>query len=189
MIEIRIHGRGGQGAVIASKILATAFFKEGKYVQAFPYFGAERQGAPVVSFVRVDDEQIDLRCQIYHPTHLIVLDYSLPLEVDLTIGLQDQAVILINSTQTSGFYRFPPQYQVFTIDANSIAAHHKLGTSSLPIVNSAILGAFARITNLVRIESITEAVITNVPAKQEENAMAAIETFRSMDKALQTISG
>ncbi len=184
MIEIRIHGRGGQGAVIASKILASAFFKEGKHVQAFPYFGAERQGAPVTAFVRVDEEEIDLRCQIYHPTHIIVLDYSLPMEVDLTVGLQKNGVILINSTKRPEDYKYPPDYNVYSIDANSIAAGFKLGTLSLPIVNSAIIGAFARITGLVRIESVSEAIIDTVPAKQEENAMAAVETYKTMDTIL-----
>ena len=184
MLEIRIHGRGGQGAVIASKILACAFFKEGKHVQAFPYFGAERQGAPVTAFVRVDDEEIDLRCQIYHPSHLIVLDYSLPMDVDLTVGLKKNGVILINSARKPEEYNYPPEYNVFAIDANSIAAHYRLGTTSLPIVNSAIIGAFARITNLLWIESVSEAVIEMVPAKQEENAMAAVETYKTMDEIL-----
>ena len=184
MLEIRVHGRGGQGAVIASKILASAFFKENKYVQAFPYFGAERQGAPVMAFVRVDDEEIDLRCQIYNPTHLIVLDYSLPLDVDLTVGLQENATILINSTQSPESYQYPPHLNVFTVDANTIAAGHKLGTPLLPIVNSAIIGAFARITGLVKIESVTEAIIETVPVKQEENAMAAQETYQITDKIL-----
>ncbi len=88
MIEIRTHGRGGQGAVIASEILAEAFFREGKYVQAFPAFGVERRGAPVVAFTRVADDEIRERCEIYEPDHLIVLDPVLIDTVNITAGLK-----------------------------------------------------------------------------------------------------
>ena len=83
MIEIRFHGRGGQGAVIASKILAAALFKEGKYAQAFPAFGAERRGAPVMAFTRFDKKTITRRCQVYEPYHVVVLDEPI---VEVEIG-------------------------------------------------------------------------------------------------------
>ena len=77
MIEIRFHGRGGQGAVIASKVLASAIYKQGQYAQSFPSFGVERRGAPVAAFTRIDDKPILIRCEIYQPDHLIVLDPTL----------------------------------------------------------------------------------------------------------------
>ena len=84
MLEIRIHGRGGQGAVVASKVLAAAFFGEGHFVQAFPAFGVERRGAPVMAFVRIDSAPVRLRCNVYNPEHLIVLDHALTETVDIT---------------------------------------------------------------------------------------------------------
>jgi len=94
MIEIRIHGRGGQGAVVASRILASAFHREGKYVQAFPQFGMERRGAPVAAFTRIDDKPIWLHCEIYEPDHLIILDPTLVGQIDITTGLKPEGVEL-----------------------------------------------------------------------------------------------
>ncbi|MFQ6090097.1 MAG: 2-oxoacid:acceptor oxidoreductase family protein, partial [Candidatus Bipolaricaulia bacterium] len=97
MKEIRFHGRGGQGAVVASQILASALFKEGKYVQSFPAFGVERRGAPVAAFIRVDEEPILLRCEIYRPDHVVVLDPTLIAAVDVATGLKGGGWVLINS--------------------------------------------------------------------------------------------
>ena len=88
MLEIRTHGRGGQGAVVASEILAAAFFREGKHVQSFPTFGVERRGAPVAAFTRVDDQPILLRCEVYEPDHVMVLGETLVESVDTTAGLK-----------------------------------------------------------------------------------------------------
>ena len=154
MIEIRIHGRGGQGVVIASKVLAMAFFIEGKYVQSFPFFGAERQGAPVAAFVRSDDKKIHLRCKIYNPDYIIVLDQNLPFEINMTEGLKKGGIIIISSTKEPGFYNISSDFKVFTVDAGSVASKYRIGTKELPIVNTAILGAFCRITNLVNISGI-----------------------------------
>ncbi len=99
MIEIRMHGRGGQGAVVACKLLASAIYKEGKFAQSFPAFGVERRGAPVMAYTRIDDKPIHLRTEIYEPNHLIVLDENLLLTVDVTAGLKDGGTIVINSTK------------------------------------------------------------------------------------------
>ncbi len=88
MIEIRIHGRGGQGAVVASKVMASAFFKQGKWVQAFPSFGAERRGAPVAAYTRVDEKEITLRCSVQRPDHIVLLDQNLARHPDITQGLK-----------------------------------------------------------------------------------------------------
>jgi len=180
MIEIRIHGRGGQGAVIASKVLAVAVFKEGKYVQSFPAFGVERRGAPVMAFTRIDDQPIRIRCQIYEPDHVVVLDPTLLEAVDVTAGLKEGGWILINSEQDPATFDLPARYRVATIDAQSIAIKYRLGPKSGPIVNTAILGAFARTTGIVGLEALAEAVRESVPLKPEENVAATREAYNSV---------
>ena len=177
MIEVRFHGRGGQGAVIASKVLAAAVFQEGKHVQSFPAFGVERRGAPVMSFTRIDDQPVRIRCQIYEPDHVIVLDPTLLDALDVTAGLKEGGWVLINSSEPPSSFGLPSKYRVATVDASSIAIKHRLGPRSAPIVNTAILGAFARITDLVTLEVLAEAVRQSVPIKPESNLAATREAF------------
>jgi len=177
MIEIRFHGRGGQGAVVASKILAVAMFSEGQWVQTFPAFGVERRGAPVQAFIRADSDRIDLRCEIYNPQHVVVLDPSLLEAVDVTTGLQPGGTILINSDRAPGHFSQFEDFTVSTIDASAIAVRRGLGTRQHPIVNTGILGAFARQTSLVELGSVVEAIGGEVPFKIEENCQAAREAF------------
>jgi 2-oxoacid:acceptor oxidoreductase gamma subunit (pyruvate/2-ketoisovalerate family) len=177
MIEIRFHGRGGQGAVIGSKVLAVALFSEGKFVQSFPAFGVERRGAPVMAFLRMDTAEIDLRCEVYNPDHIIVLDPSLLDSVDVSKGLKTGGTILINSDrEPQTFTRFA-DYSVATIDASALAVKHELGSRQHPIVNTAILGAFARQTGMVSLESVLEAVAQEVPFKRDANKQAATDAF------------
>ena len=178
MVEIRIHGRGGQGAVIASKLLASAFFKEGKYVQSFPTFGVERRGAPVAAFVRVDDEPILVRSQIYEPDHIIVLDPTLIEAVDVTHGLKPGGWILINTAREPEEFKDLAQFRVATVDASGIAARHRLGSKTHPIVNTAILGAFAKVTGMVKLESILDSIEEEVPIAPDRNRKAAQEAFQ-----------
>lgn len=181
MIEIRTHGRGGQGAVIASEILADAFFREGKYVQAFPAFGVERRGAPVVAFTRVSDGEIRERCEIYEPDHLIVLDPVLIETVNITAGLKDGGWIIINTNRSLEGDELTKSYNVATVDANAIAVKYGLGSRATPIVNTAILGAFSAATGLVGIEAVLEAIKEFVPLKKDENARAADEASKSVN--------
>src|SRR5512139_1730304 len=117
MIEIRIHGRGGQGAVVASAVLASALFYDGRYVQAFPAFGVERRGAPVMAFTRWDFKPIRIRTNIYQPDHLIVLDRTLLSEgAGVTAGLKEHGWILVNSPRDlEGVDR--SKYKVAIVDA------------------------------------------------------------------------
>lgn len=177
MVEIRMHGRGGQGAVVACKILASALFKEGKFAQSFPAFGVERRGAPVQAFIRVDDKPINLRTQIYEPDLLVVLDPTLLKTVDVTAGLKSGGKILINSAFPPSKMNLPDKFIVRTFDASKIAMEHRLGSRSQPIVNTAILGAFSRFTDLVKIGPILEAIKESAPVKPEANAAAALEAF------------
>jgi 2-oxoacid:acceptor oxidoreductase gamma subunit (pyruvate/2-ketoisovalerate family) len=177
VIEVRIHGRGGQGAVIASKVLADAVFKEGRYVQSFPSFGVERRGAPVAAFTRIDERPVRLRCQIYRPDHVMVLDPSLMQVVDVTAGLKPGGWVLINSDQAPDAFHLPAGFHVATVDANAIAIKHRLGPRTAPIVNTAILGAFARITGIVSLDAVTRAVHEAVPLKRDDNVNATREAY------------
>jgi len=181
MIEIRFHGRGGQGSVIASKILAKAFFMEGKYVSAFPYFGVERRGAPVTAFTRVDSKPIRAKYQIYEPDFVIVLDPSLLTAVNVLKGIKENGYVLVNTVKSPNEIADMLNFKnVATVDATTIAIKHRLGSQTAPIVNTAILGAFARVSGMVKIETVMEAIRQAAPAKQEENALAAKDAYESV---------
>ncbi|HDM10013.1 MAG: 2-oxoacid:acceptor oxidoreductase family protein [Deltaproteobacteria bacterium] len=175
MQEIRFHGRGGQGAVVGSETLAHAFFLEDKFVQAFPAFGVERRGAPVMAFCRVDDTPINLRNQIYEPDHIVVLDSSLLETVNVTEGLKKGGCVVINGRRPGQYYRskIGEDFKVFLVDAGRIAVEHGLGSVTNPIVNTAILGAFAKATGLVSIEAVEKAIMEYVPVKRDGNRLAA----------------
>ncbi|MBI4830241.1 MAG: 2-oxoacid:acceptor oxidoreductase family protein [Candidatus Lindowbacteria bacterium] len=177
MIEIRFHGRGGQGAVTSAKILADAFFREDKHVQSFPAFGVERRGAPVMAFTRIDEKPIFIRCNVYEPDIVVVLDPTLLGETDVVGGLKSGGLIVLNSpNQSVEIAEFKP-FAVATVNATEIAVRHGLGTKSNPIVNTAILGAFARATGIVSIESVVECIRVGVPKAADKNAAAAREAY------------
>lgn len=176
MRELRIHGRGGQGAVIASKVLAVALFREGRWVQSFPAFGVERRGAPVTAFLRVADAPIRLRCEVAAPDALIVLDPTLVGAVDVTAGLKPGGGILINSDRAPEAYsELAARYRVATVDAGAIASAHGIGSRTQPIVNTAILGAFASWSGLVSLDAVCQAIAEEVPTNGEANVAAARE--------------
>jgi len=177
MVEIRFHGRGGQGTVVASKILADAIAKEGNYVQAYPEFGVERRGAPVFAFIRIDNKPIYDKSKIYTPDHVVVVDPTLIEAIDVTEGLKDGGWIIINSDKKPAELDFPKKYKVATINATEIAVKHKLGTLAAPIVNTAMVGAVVKILNLAKIDSVLKAVKEGVPTKPEDNAAAAKEAY------------
>ena len=177
MIEIRIHGRGGQGAVIASEVLASAFFKEGKFVQAFPAFGVERRGAPVAAFTRVDDQPIRIRHFIYEPDHIIILDPTLIESTQVDSGLKENGWIVMNTDKPPRTFGRFSRFRVATVDANRIALEHKLGSATAPIVNTAILGAFSKITGMVSVDSLVEAMAEFVPVNKAGNAAAIKEAY------------
>lgn len=179
MIEIRFHGRGGQGTVVASKILADAIAKEGNYVQAYPEFGVERRGAPVFAFIRIDDKPIYDRSRIYKPDHVVVVDPTLVDVIDVTEGLKEGGMVIINTDKKPEELKFPDKYKIVAINATGIAVKHKLGTLAAPIVNTSIVGAVVKILKLAKIESLLEAVKEGVPSKQKENTAAAKEAFEN----------
>jgi 2-oxoisovalerate ferredoxin oxidoreductase gamma subunit len=173
MIEIKFRGRGGQGAVIASEILGRAFFLEGKYPQCFSLFGGERRGAPVVGFLRVDKEPILLKCQIYHPDQVIIFDFSSGDEEGILQELKPNGSVLINTHQGIDFFRRLRKFRIGLVDASSIARSMGVGD----IFNTVMLGAYIRLTNLVKMETLVEAVKAMVPSKMEANIKAVKEGY------------
>lgn len=153
MIEIRIHGRGGQGAVTCAQIIAIAAFYDNKYSQAFPIFGIERSGSPVAAYVRIDDKKINLRSQIYNPDYVIVLDPSLMNVVDVKEGLKKE--LIINSSKKIK--------DTFCVDASKIATE-VLGN---PFVNIIMASVFANITKIISTESILKAIEEKFKDKPE----------------------
>jgi len=167
MIEIRFHGRGGQGAVTAAEILAKAAFQDGKYSQAFPFFGVERRGAPVLAFSRIDDKPIRQRYQVYEPNYVIVQDDGLLKVVDVFSGLKKRGKVILN---TKNSVEVKEEYDVYKIDATGIA----LDILGVPIVNTVMLGAFAAATGEVSLDSTIKIIKETFPGKiGEKNAEAA----------------
>jgi len=176
MLELRIHGRGGQGAVIASEILANAFFYDGKNVQTFPEFGVERRGAPVAAYVRVDKKPVRLRCRITQPDHIIVLDPVLLTQVNVTLGLKLKGWILINSDKKPNEIDLPHQFRIATVNATQIAIKYGLGPRTAPIVNTAILGAFCKL-GMFRLKSLEKSISQIIPIKTGKNLEATREAY------------
>jgi len=175
VFEVRLHGRGGQGVVTAAELLSMAAFAEGRHAQAFPMFGSERMGAPVVSFCRIDDREIRLREPIAEPDALIIQDPTLLHSVDVFSGLASGGHVLINSSRT------PPELglaeldaHVVTLPATELAREHV----GRPIPNAALLGGFAALTGLVSQGSIAAAIREKFPGTiGERNARAASAAF------------
>ena len=153
--EIRWHGRGGQGAVTSAELVAQAAINEGKYAQAFPAFGAERRGAPVVAFVRISsNEPIRVRAEIAEPDVVVVLDPGLLRIVDVTSGLKANGMLVVNTKKQPEQIRqeFNINWSLATVDATKIA-QELLG---VPIVNTSMVGALLKATSVVKLESLLE---------------------------------
>ena len=182
MIEIRFHGRGGQGTVVASKVLADALAKEGSWVQAYPEFGVERRGAPVFAFLRIDDKQIYDKSRIYTPDHVVVVDPTLLEAIDVTEGLKPGGMIIVNSDKKPSEVKLPKSgFKVVTIDATGIAVKHKLGSLAAPIVNTAICGAVYKFLKLGKLDALTAAIKEGVPMAAEANMAAAVEAYEKAE--------
>ncbi|NQU79368.1 pyruvate ferredoxin oxidoreductase subunit gamma [Candidatus Woesearchaeota archaeon] len=153
MLEIRIHGRGGQGSVTAAQILAISAFHDGKQSQAFPRFGVERRGAPVEAFCRIDDTPVHVRSQVYNPDLVLILEPSLLEAVDVTAGLKKGSNIIINTSKPIAGNKLA-NFKVFNVDASQVA----LEIFKADIVNTAILGAFAKVTGIVSLKAINKAI-------------------------------
>jgi pyruvate ferredoxin oxidoreductase gamma subunit/2-oxoisovalerate ferredoxin oxidoreductase gamma subunit len=181
MEEIRFHGRGGQGTVLASISLAKAFFDSGYHVQTFPLFGVERRGAPVEAYLRIDDaKKILNKSNVYTPDHIVVMDSKLLGSIDVTKGLKKGGWILINAPELPKDLSRFKGYKIALIDASKIALKHGLGTKTGPIINTAMLGAFSKVMNNPNIKFIEKAIMDEVPVKQKENVQAARDAFKKV---------
>lgn len=154
MLEVRFHGRGGQGAVTSAEMMALAAIHEGKYAQAFPSFGPERRGAPVQAFLRLSDEQIRLRTEIRQPDAVVVLDPSLLRIVKVAAGLKEEGVIIVNTKKSLSEIRqlLNNSYKLAVVDATAIA----LKVLGVPITNTTMIGALLKSTGAVSLESLEE---------------------------------
>ena len=183
LIEVRWHGRGGQGAWTASELLAKAAIHEGKYIQSFPEFGPERMGAPVRAFTRISDKPIRLHCSVYSPDVVVVLDPTLMATVPVTEGLKQNGAVVVNTGEEP--VRMKEKLKiangtVWTVPATEIA----IKVLGRPITNTAMLGAVARATNIVSMESIEKAVKERFPAQLAEKNIEVIkEAFKEARSA------
>lgn len=175
MLEIRIHGRGGQGAVTAASLLAMAAGHDDKFSQGFPAFGVERRGAPVKAFARISDKPITIRSQVYSPDFVMIMDPTLCDLPEITEGIKPDTVIIINGKPGSAKFENKTHYY----DATSLA----LKVLGKNIVNTAILGVFAKTTGLVTLEGILEAIDREFPDKLAEKNKELINQAYKETKA------
>jgi 2-oxoacid:acceptor oxidoreductase gamma subunit (pyruvate/2-ketoisovalerate family)/2-oxoacid:acceptor oxidoreductase delta subunit (pyruvate/2-ketoisovalerate family) len=171
LIEIRFHGRGGQGAVTASRILATAAFLEGHHSQSIPMYGTERRGAPVTAFVRIGEKDQMVRSLIHEPDYVVVLDPLLRKTVNITDGLKDTGMLVVNSSVPPAEVEIDLDIPTASVDATAIA----LEVLGRPITNTAILGAFCKATGEVKLDSVIQAVKQQWSGRLAEMNVKAVE--------------
>jgi len=177
LVEIRWHGRGGQGAVTSAELLAQAAISEGKYAQAFPSFGPERRGAPVLAFVRIDSEKpIKVRVEITQPDVVVVLDPGLLSIIDVASGLKDDGILIINTKKSAEQLRkeFGFKSSLVTIDATGIA-RELLG---VPVTNTTMVGAVIKATGVVGLESLLEPLQHRFGRIADKNANAMKRAYQ-----------
>lgn len=183
LLQIMIQGRGGQGAQTAGNLLAMAFFAAGHQVQAFSSYGGARRGTPVSSFIRIADRPIRVRCDIEQADAILCFDASL-LEGRLLATARADTLIVVNSSRPPGYYaRTLPGYRVIPVDGISISRRHGLGR----IVNSSLLGAFARAIEAPPLEVLVDTLIEEAPAMHAENVAACEEGYRCVDDQLRYV--
>lgn len=188
MFQVRIHGRGGQGVVTAAELLSVAAFREGRHAQAFPSFGSERTGAPVVAFCRFDDRPIRLREPILEPDALLIQDPTLLHQVDVFAGLVPDGYVLINTTRSLdelGLAEFLGRFRrdrIRAVAATELALKHV----GRPVPNAALLAGFAAISGRISLDSVVAAIRDRFPAKvAEANVAAAREAYDTVLRDMQ----
>lgn len=177
--EFRLHGRGGQGIVVAASIFAEAVFLEGSYARAFSLFGAERRGAPVTAFIRAGEDRLMPRSRIYQPGFVVVFDPTLSGKTTLS-GLKEGGSFLVNM-EADNLESLPPdalegkRFRVYSVDATEIARRHGLTVAGFPVVNTVMLGAIARISGLASIDNLVISIKKRITASIEANISAVNE--------------
>ncbi len=175
-VEVRWHGRGGQGAVTSAELVVAAAVKDGKHAVAIPFFGAERRGAPVVAYNRISSKPIRTRAAVKNPDVVVVLDPSLVKIVDITRGLKKEGIIVFNGDPPGELLE--KGFRVAYVDATGIALKNKLVLAGIALVNMPMLGAFTKATQILSIKSVVEVVKEKWPGEiGERNAAAVLEAY------------
>jgi len=185
MKEIIFYGRGGQGAVTAANLIVQAAFLEGKYGLAYPSFGAERRGAVVNGYARVDDKPINIHQQIYEPDIVVVLDKKILQMTNVLTGLKDNGFVILNTDKVIEDF-IVPNGRLFIVDATKICQELGLIISGWAVVNTAILGALSKATNIVSIDSIVKAIKKNWKESiAKKNIEATIKAYNETYEVIQ----
>lgn len=169
MREIRIHARAGQGAITTAQLLGMAAFAQGRFACAFPHFGAARMGAPMNSFVRIDDKEIHIRSQVYEPDYVLVVDATLMRGFDVFAGLKPEGAVIINEREDMSIPQAPEGTKVYSVPANKIAQE----VFGRPLGNTALLGAFAAATGETDLKALNEAISERFAGKVAEGNIEA----------------
>jgi pyruvate ferredoxin oxidoreductase gamma subunit len=192
MFEVRLHGRGGQGVVTAAELLSVAAFFEGRYAQAFPSFGSERTGAPVIAFCRISDAEIRTREPVLSPDALVVQDATLLHQVDLLAGLRPDGYLLVNSTQSfeelgiGGFVRQLRRERLAALPATEVA----LAQIGRPVPNTVLIAGLAALTGVVSLDSVVAAIRGRFSGDVADgNAAAATQGYEMVRQSLAVSTG
>ena len=186
MLQIRIHGRGGQGVVTAAEMLSLAAFEQGRHAQAFPSFGSERMGAPVMAFCRLADREIRLREPVLEPDALIIQDATLLHQVELFAGLRPDGYVLINTSRNfeeldiADIFSGHRRERMCTVPATELAVKH----FGRPVPNVALLGGFAALSGVIKLDSVASAVRQKFSGKVAEGNIAAASAAHDLVKQL-----
>lgn len=171
MKKIRIHGRGGQGNVTAAELLAVAAFEDGKFSQAFPAFGSERMGAPVLAFVKINEKRIRAKGQIQYPDYVIVQDPTLIGTIDVFSGLSQEGLAILNTERSLDELGLETDRKVITIPATKIAVEE----TGRPVPNTTLLGAFAAVTGEVSLSAIKKSIAARFPKEVAKRNIDAVD--------------
>lgn len=175
MIEVRFHGRGGQGAVTSAELLAQAAIGEGKYAQAFPNFGPERRGAPVLAFLRISPDPIRIRSKVYKPDAIVILDPTLLASASPTLGLKEKGFVIINSNKPiEDVVKLFPGFRIACVDATKIA-REEMG---VPITNTTMIGSLVKATGLIDLNSLAEPIKERFGVIAQKNVNAYTRAFK-----------
>ena len=186
IIEVRWHGRGGQGAVTASMLLATSALAEDKYIQAFPEYGPERMGAPIQSFTRISDEPIKIHCHVTSPDMVVVLDPTLIGTVDIVEGLPEEGLIIVNTKEDPVQIRKKlglKGRKIFTLDASKLA----LEEIGRPLPNTPMIGALIKATGLLKLENVINGIKEQFSDRFSQNVIDG--NVRAIERAYQEVKG
>ncbi|MCX8128956.1 MAG: 2-oxoacid:acceptor oxidoreductase family protein [Clostridia bacterium] len=188
VVEIRWHGRGGQGAKTASLLLADAAFNTGKYIQGFPEYGSERMGAPITAYNRISDEKLTIHCNIYEPEFVVVVDDTLLTSVDVTAGLKESGAIIINTTKTPEEVRpLLKGYKgkICTIDARTIS----IETLGKYFPNTPMLGAVVKVSGVMDEKKFLEDMVDSFKHKFAKKPEVVEGNVKALERSMQEVKG